>query len=131
MWDFYSLKPLPWDNSIVKAIAYDNHSTAALPDVKARTSKQTCTRVQCAKFGNFASRSCPPMASHASTSFTIHIDPVPVLVVALNPDLDLNPDSSSDVDSAAPTPIPLQLLVAVPLSSPIPILRSPVSYESI
>ncbi|GBP68451.1 hypothetical protein EVAR_56713_1 [Eumeta japonica] len=53
MWDFYSLKPLPCGDSIFKAITDD--STAALPSVKTKISEQ-CIRVQCAKFGDFASR---------------------------------------------------------------------------
>ncbi|GBP58537.1 hypothetical protein EVAR_34539_1 [Eumeta japonica] len=55
IWDYYPLKPFPWGDSIVKAITYDNHSIAALQDVKSETSTQ-CTRVQYAKFGDFASR---------------------------------------------------------------------------
>ncbi|GBP35353.1 hypothetical protein EVAR_20726_1 [Eumeta japonica] len=45
MWDFYPPNPLPWSDSTVKAKL----------DVKAKTSKQ-CTRMQCAKFGDFALR---------------------------------------------------------------------------
>ncbi|GBP51798.1 hypothetical protein EVAR_96865_1 [Eumeta japonica] len=46
MWDYYPLKQLAWDDSIVKAITHSNHSIAVLLGVKEKTNKQTSTRVQ-------------------------------------------------------------------------------------